>query len=86
MTVRFSDVSMYNSRIITAASQSTAQSICDHDGTVTAAGATYAYRHIRFSFALVLRQQVVKQVAETVQSLLDLGLRFQVVHHPLVVT
>src|SRR5687767_10945578 len=72
--------------IETGSTQSSSQSVCDHNGTMTPAGATDANRHVRLTFALVLWQQIVKQIAEAVQRFLDLRLRSQVFYDALIVS
>src|SRR5262245_53346904 len=43
-------------------------------------GATNAYREIRFSFALVLRQQICKQLSKAPERLFDFRLIFEIFH------
>src|SRR5687768_971863 len=72
--------------IETGATQSSSQGVCDHYGTMTPARATNANRHVGLTFALVLWQQIVKQIAEAVQRFLHLRLRSQVFYDALIVS
>src|SRR5712691_583420 len=69
---------MHGVRVESSAAQALRQLIRDHHRTVTPASATDSDSEIRLALALVLRQEVIEQIAEATQSLFHLGLGFQV--------
>src|SRR5258706_12078131 len=73
-------VTMYGLGVKAGALQSSGNLIRYHYRTVTSAGAANSHGQIRFAFALILRQKVIKQIAESFQRLFNFRLRFQVLH------
>src|SRR5436190_7268117 len=71
---------MNSARVKSDAPQAPRQFIGNHDGTMAAARAANPDRQIRLAFALILRQEVIKQICKALQRVFDLGLVFQVLH------
>src|SRR6266513_527480 len=72
---------MYRVRVESVAAQTLRQLIRNHHRTVTPASATDSDSEIRLALTLVLRQKVIKQVAEAPQSLCYFRLGIQVLDH-----
>src|SRR5712671_1205662 len=75
-------ITVYRLRVKAGALQSSGDLIRYHYRTVTSAGAANSHGQIRFAFALILRQKVIKQIAKSFQRLFDLRLCFQILHDP----